>query len=203
MNSQIRLSGALVMVPLVSIALSQVAWGHPGHSPFESHQAGGWLAGLLHPLVGVDHLLAVLASGLLAVRVGTSRALWLVPLVFAGLMLAGGLLAAAGFPLPLASWSVGLSVLALGLAVAMLPSVPAYAAALLVGAFALAHGYAHVSDAGQIAAAPYLAGMTLTTVILHAAAIGVGIAALRCERPQWVRLGGVAVVGCFGLSLML
>lgn len=157
----------------------------------------------MHPLAGIDHLLAVLASGLLAVRVGTSRALWLVPLAFAGLMLVGGLLAEAGVPLPLASWSMGISVLVLGLAVAMLPSVPTSAAALLVGAVALAHGYAHVIDAGQIAAAPYLAGMTLTTGLLHAAGIAVGLWALRCERPQWVQLGGVAIVGCFALWLML
>src|SRR5690606_18717179 len=126
--------------------------------------AASFTAGLTHPVLGLDHFLAMVASGLIAVRAAQRRALWAVPAVFAGLMLVGGGLALAGMPLPVAEWGIALSVIVLGLAVAVLPMVPMWSAAAVVGLFAVCHGYAHVAELGGHAVVPYMLGFIASTL---------------------------------------
>src|ERR1700761_641611 len=83
-RSTVCLAGAGVLVA------AQTAMAHPGHL---APGANALVAGAMHPLSGADHLLAMLASGLLAVRVGTRRAIWMIPATFVGLMIVGGMLA--------------------------------------------------------------------------------------------------------------
>jgi len=181
------------------LVAAQTAMAHPGHS---SPGANPIVTGALHPFSGADHLLAMLASGLLAVRVGTRRAIWAVPMAFVGLMVVGGMLAFAGVPLPHVEWAIGLSVIVLALAVAMLPRVPLAVAAGLVGVFAICHGHAHVAEIGGAALLPYAAGFVAATLALHATAIGAGTLALRAERPSAVRWAGAAIAVCFALLLI-
>lgn len=178
---------------------AQTALAHPGHLAPGTSAA---VAGALHPLTGADHLLAMLASGLLAVRIGTRRALWLVPATFVSLMLLGGVLAYAGLSLPHPEWGISLSVIVLGMAVSMLPSVPLELGAGLVGLFALFHGHAHVAELGGQALLPYVIGFTLATLALHAVAIGGGVMAVRTRRPDLVRWAGAAVAAGFGFLLI-
>jgi urease accessory protein len=177
---------------------ARAALAHPGHLQPGSN---GFAAGMLHPLTGFDHLLAMLASGLLAVRIGTRRALWLVPAAFVGLMLLGGGLAYIGLPLPRAEWGISASVLVLGLMVALLPRIPLSVGVGCVGLFALFHGHAHVAELGGQALLPYMAGFVLTTLALHAGAIASGTWAVRAERPGALRFAGAAVAVGFALLL--
>ena len=73
---------------------AQAALAHPGHGG-----AAGLAHGFAHPFSGADHLLAMVAVGLLAAAQG-GRALWAVPLAFLGMMAVGGMLGAAGTALP-------------------------------------------------------------------------------------------------------
>jgi urease accessory protein len=159
-------------------------------------------AGALHPLTGPDHLLAMLASGLLAVRIGTRRALWVVPCAFVGLMIFGGVQAYLGWPLAHAEWGVGASVLVLGLMVALAPRLPLTVGAGCVGLFAHFHGHAHVAELGGSAPLPYMAGFVVMTLALHAGAIGAGVLAVRARRPTMVRFAGAAIAGGFALLLI-
>lgn len=179
---------------------AKTAFAHAGHlSPHDNP----WVSGMLHPLMGMDHLLAMLASGLLAVRLATGRALWVIPLSFVGLMIGGGVLAAAGAPLHQAEWGIAVSVIVLGLIVAVMPNVPLGAAVTLIGLFAVCHGHAHVAEAGSAALLPYMAGFAVATLVLHAAAITFGLAAQRVRRPHLVRFAGAGiVVGFMALLLM-
>lgn len=59
---------------------------------------GGPAAGMLHPLTGVDHLLAMLTVGVLSAQLG-GRAIWVVPTGFVACMVVGGLLGAGGIAL--------------------------------------------------------------------------------------------------------
>ena len=95
-------------IAALSLALAPtVAFAHPGHE-------GASLAdGFLHPLGGVDHIIAMVAVGLLAVRLG-GRALWLVPASFVVTMALAGLAGMAGFALPYAETGIALSVVVLG-----------------------------------------------------------------------------------------
>lgn len=197
-NGTISGSAFAIAFAVLCFVGTSTAFAHPGHSSPPGHP---WAAGALHPLLGIDHLLAVLASGLLAVRIGTRRALWLVPLSFVGVMLCGGFLAAVGVPLLPAEWGVALSVIVLGLIVAALPRVPLSAGVGLAALFAVCHGHAHVMEASSRALLPYMAGFTIVTLALHAAAIGAGLAARWSARPQLIRLAGASIAAGFALML--
>ena len=204
--------------PLASSLLAHAApdLGHAHHSPL--------CAGFMHPIFGLDHLLAMLTVGLLAARAwqGTpawsngdgpvdglpeawrSRAAcWLLPASFVGLMFMGAALAAVGVPAPGAEWFISASVLVFALALAVLPRVPLVGGAVVVGVFALFHGHAHIAEIGGHAMGPYMAGMLTGTALLHAAGLGVGLLALRLHQPLVLRVAGGVVAAGFAAALLL
>ena len=128
---------------LVTIALllaPSVAFAHPGHG-----EAGSLLAGFLHPLSGLDHLLAMTAVGLFAAHLG-GRALWAVPATFVAVMALGGVSGAAGISLPFVETAIALSVVIFGLMIFSGMAPPVLAAMALVGIFAIFHGHAHGTE---------------------------------------------------------
>lgn len=172
---------------LVLLVAAQPASAHPGHF---GHEFGD---GALHPLFGLDHLLAMVAVGLLAARLG-GAAIWQVPATFLGTMLAGGILGALGLPVPAAEYAIALSVLVLGLLVALGRTVSPQWAMLLVGAFALFHGHAHAAElAGEGSFGGYASGFLLSTAMLHATGIMLALSLTRLVDPRAVRLCGAAI----------
>ncbi|WP_026380476.1 HupE/UreJ family protein [Afifella pfennigii] len=146
----------------------------PAFAHLNPGEHGSFAAGLSHPLFGLDHILAMVAVGLWAAMLG-GRALFAVPAAFVGTMIAGFLLALFGLSLPFVEPVILASVVVLGLIVAMAVRLPAAAGAVLVGAFALFHGYAHGTELGAASALSYLLGFALATAGLHAAGIGIGL----------------------------
>jgi urease accessory protein len=141
------------------------------------------MTGLLHPLHGGDHLLAMLAVGFWGARyAGSAR--WVLPVAFVGCMALG---AGLGGRLPYAETMIALSVLIIGLAVALRGRLPVAAAAALVGLFALYHGHAHMEElpAGATAGA-FAAGMLIATSLLHTAGVftALGVARVRAWLPR-------------------
>jgi urease accessory protein len=132
-------------------------------------------SGFLHPLVGLDHVLAMIAVGLYASQLG-GRNIWLVPLAFIVAMMLGGQLGYAGFRLPHVEQGIGISIVVMGLAIAAGFELPTAAAMALVGAFALFHGHAHGNEGAGLAASfvPYAAGFVVATTLLHCVGIGTG-----------------------------
>ena len=181
MNSVTRITAAAILVAIPGAALA-----HPGHD------AGGFAHGLMHPLGGLDHVLAMVAVGLYAALLG-GRALWLVPATFVGVMAVGGALGATGYPLPYTEIGIALSVIVLGLAVALRASLPTLAAMALAGSFAIFHGHAHGAEMpADAAAVSYAAGFMLATALLHGAGIAVGLAAGRLSAHGGWRVAQVA-----------
>jgi urease accessory protein len=91
-------------------------------------------------------------------------------------MILGGLLGYVGVPLPMVEQGIGISVVAMGGAIALGLRLPAVAATALVALFALVHGHAHGGEGTQLASfASYAAGFVGATVILHAAGIAAGL----------------------------
>jgi urease accessory protein len=163
------------MLPLVAAfvatAAAAPAFAHTGAGA--SHDLAH---GFLHPLSGLDHILAMVAVGLYAAHLG-GRSLWLLPAAFVATMVAGGLLGWTGFPLPMVEQGIGLSVIVMGAVIALGVRLPAAAATALVTAFALVHGHAHGSEAVQLVAfLPYALGFVAATALLHAAGIAAGLA---------------------------
>jgi len=160
----------------------------------------GMAAGFAHPLGGLDHVMAMVAVGILAAQQG-GRALWLVPAAFVAMMMVGGALGVAGVELPYVALGIAGSVIVLGMVIAVGRRMPVALAMALAGAFAVFHGHAHGTEmplnTGGLA---YGAGFVLATASLHLAGIGLGLGAARRARPLALRFGG-GVLALAGLAL--
>lgn len=186
----------LLTAALFSTLAAAPALAHPGHA----HEAG-FATGFAHPFGGLDHLLAMLAVGLWAIQqsgqqamTGDRRALWLLPAAFVLPMAGGFSLGAAGFALPGVETGIALSVLVLGLVVALAMRPPLPAAMAATAAFALFHGHAHGTEMPQAEMAlVYGAGMVLATALLHAIGIVAARLAQQLALPALTRAAGGAV----------
>ena len=129
----------------------------------------GFVDGLVHPWIGVDHLLVMVAIGLWA-AVSGGRTMWLLPSAFLTAMVTGALLSFASITLTGAEIWVAFSVLALGLLLSLNKPISTVAATSLVAAFAITHGYVHAAEigSGANAAAEYSLGFLIATAVLHA-----------------------------------
>jgi urease accessory protein len=153
----------------------------------------GFMHGVAHPIGGLDHLLAMIAVGIWAAQVG-GRALWIVPCTFVGVMILGGVLGFAGVPVPFIEQGILLSVLILGVLIAGALKLPLVYSALIVGFFAIFHGFAHGAEMPvAIAAASYTAGFALATATLHLAGMGLGMYMSRINLPAVSRFAGGAI----------
>jgi urease accessory protein len=167
--------------------------------------AGGFLGGVAHPLFGPDHVVAMVAVGLWGAFLG-APAIWLLPVVFPLVMAFGGVGGILGLPLPHVELGIAVSAIVLGLMVALAARPRLVLAALLVGAFAIFHGYAHgVELPGGADPVAYSVGFVLATGLLHLCGIAFGLLARWPAGRILVRAAGAAiaaagVVFAFGLT---
>lgn len=165
--------------------------------PALAHSGGGLLgglaSGLLHPISGLDHVVAMVAVGLWGALLG-APAIWLLPLTFPLVMAVGGVGGVLGLPLPLVEAGIAASALVLGLMVALALRPNSWAAALLVGFFALFHGHAHGSELPE-AADPlaFALGFVIATGLLHLAGIALGLLVASTAGRILVRATGAAI----------
>lgn len=174
---------------VVLVLASSPAWSHPGHG-------SGLLSGLLHPLTGLDHLLALFAVGVWAAVQSPRRGEWKIPLLFVTIMALGSLLAFKGVALPLVEAGVTASVLVAGLLVAFRARVQPALAMGLIALFALLHGYAHGLDAASSThPVAFLLGFVVTTGLLQATGLMLGRKLLEHNHGTVLRgLGWVTAV---------
>jgi urease accessory protein len=177
----------------VVLALLAVCWAPAAFAHLQQAEAGGLLTGLLHPLSGLDHVLAMVAVGLWGAQLGMP-AIWVLPVAFPLVMALGGMLGFLGVPLPGVEIGIAASAIVLGAAVAFELRPPLVIAALLVGCFAIFHGHAHGTElpAGQ-SALLYSLGFVIATGGLHALGIGIGTVHSRPWGRQLLRVAGAAV----------
>lgn len=167
--------------------------------------ADGFAHGFEHPVGGADHVLAMVAVGLLAAQLG-GRALWATPLAFMGMMVVGGALGMAGIAVPFVELGIGLSVLSLGLVLAFGVGLSSVVAVAMAGFFAIFHGHAHGAETPEAASGlAYGLGFVLATGMLHLAGLGIGLTARSLAptlRPKLFRLAGgaLAVAGAVILT---
>jgi urease accessory protein len=191
----IRNVTAAVTGLILAAAAATPALAHTG-----LEHATSFSSGFLHPLTGPDHVLAMVAVGLWA-GVNGGRAVWAWPVAFVSVMLVGGALGMMGVTLPLVEPGILASVIGLGLLVLTAARLPVAVGALLVGVFAVLHGYAHGAELPTAAAAiSYSAGFALATALLHAAGLGIAFLSARGGSRLLVRAAGVVVAAC-GIAL--
>ncbi|OJU03990.1 MAG: urease accessory protein [Rhizobium sp. 63-7] len=166
-------------------------------------QASGFMHGFMHPVGGLDHILAMVMVGVFAWQLG-GKALWAVPASFVALMAVGGALGISAIPVPFVETGIALSVVILGGLVAFGLRASLAAAAGIVGLFAIFHGYAHGAEMPADASGlGYALGFMLATALLHIAGLGSGALIGRLSEikgPIVVRsAGGVAALAGVGL----
>jgi urease accessory protein len=187
------LAASLVLIP-------SLAFAHPG-LPGHSHDLA---SGFVHPLGGLDHVLAMVAVGLLAAQLG-GRALWLLPASFVTAMAVAGLAGMSGVALPMTEAGIALSIVVLGGAIAVRLALPVAAAMALVGFFAIFHGYAHGLETPESASGLlYGLGFVAATALLHGLGIGIGLALGRLDGAHGRNLIRVAgsVAAVIGVALL-
>jgi urease accessory protein len=161
---------------------------HPGHAE----------SGFLHPLTGTDHLLAMVGVGLWAAFLSTRRpwATLLVPAAFVAMMAIGAAAGFAGIKLPFSEAGVLASVFMLGALIVAAVRLPLAIAMLVVGWFALLHGYAHAIEAPEGDPGRYIMGFLAATALLHALGVGLGKGAQRLVGELGLRaMGGLVLAG--------
>jgi urease accessory protein len=180
------LTGALIIAVVTANAVGQ------------SHS---FAMGVAHPLLGVDHILVMIAVGLWAVFVG-GRAVWALPLTFLTTMLGGFAAASVGLDIPLVEPVISSSMIALGLLVALAVRAPLWLSVLITAMFAFFHGHAHGTEAAAASLISYALGFTFSTATLHGIGIGFGILAASSTRQVALRAMG-GVVALIGIALIV
>jgi len=189
-RTALRLAAAFMLLPTLALA-------HPGHDA-----APDVLHGFVHPLSGLDHILAMVAVGLFAVQLG-GRALWLVPASFVAVMAAAGLAGMAGIEIPHVEAGIALSVLVLGAVIALRVNMPVAAAMGLVGFFAVFHGHAHGAEMPDTASGlAYGAGFVMATAALHGLGIALGLMIGRTASARPITRIGGAAAALIGVALL-
>jgi urease accessory protein len=185
------LRSRLAVVGSLALVWPLFAWAHE-----ETGQAAGFLAGLTHPVSGLDHILAMVAVGFWGAQLG-APALWALPVAFPIVMAVGGMLGLLGIPLPGVELGIAFSAVALGAMVAGEVKAAMPLAAGLVGFFAIFHGHAHGTELPDGASGLYYSiGFVAATGLLHAAGIGFGMIHERPGGPAILRAaGGLVLVG--------
>jgi urease accessory protein len=162
----------------------------------------GFGAGFAHPLHGLDHILAMTAVGLWAAQLG-GRARWLVPASFMGMMVLGGALAMAGLRVPFTEEGILLSVLVLGILIAVATRFPLVVSMAIVGLFAFFHGHSHGTEMPVNALGlAYGAGFVLATALLNACGIGLAYVTQSFRVPvvRWAGAGITVAAICLWVS---
>ncbi len=178
----------------IALLLPGVALAHPGH-------ASGFIGGLVHPLTGIDHLLAMAAVGWWAASAPIRR-WWAVPLTFATCTLGGALLGRSGaLALPGCEAMIALSLIVFGGLLVTRQALTLGMACALAGLLALFHGQAHGAEMPRTAAgSAWLAGMVLATAALHVGGALAGRLATRHAR--WLTRAVGAGTALTGLALL-
>lgn len=180
-----------IFLAITYLFTSSLALAHTGVD--ETH---GSLIGLAHPFSGFDHWVAMVAIGLWAAQLG-GRATWMVPISFVSVMAVSGILSMFIAPIPFIEGSITLSILVLGLLIAAAVRLPMLLSTIIVGVFALFHGFAHGSEMpANSDALIYTAGFITSTVLLNLVGIGIAIASKHGGHTQWLRYSGALVIAC-------
>tara|TARA_B100001540_G_scaffold304524_1_gene314384 strand:+ start:750 stop:1370 length:621 start_codon:yes stop_codon:yes gene_type:complete len=171
-----------------------------------AHQAtgvtGGFVSGFVHPILGWDHVAAMVAVGLWGAVLGGS-AIWLLPVVFPLVMAFGGALGVMGIPLPSVEIGIAVSALVLGTMVLFSARPPLWIAALLVGVFAIFHGHAHGTELPDaVNPLAFSIGFVLATGLLHLCGILISLLSRWRLGRALVRAGG-AIIALAGTLFLL
>lgn len=183
-----------IAIPL--LLLSSLVAAHTGEGINSGFASGFW-----HPILGWDHVVAMVAVGLWGAFLG-APAIWLLPVVFPLVMAIGGALGMIGVPLPAVETGIALSGVVLGLLVVFAVRAPLWVAAIIVGVFAIFHGHAHGTEfPTEFNAYGYAVGFVIGTGLMHLIGIAIGFLTRTDVGTYIVRASG-AVIAAVGAAFL-
>src|SRR5262249_46462750 len=161
-------------IVIAVFAITALLAADPALAHEQAGVTGGLVSGLMHPLTGMDHLIAMVAVGIWGAQLG-APAIWVLPITFPLVMALGGVIGVLKFHLPMPELVIALSAIVLGAAVAMRLRVPFALAAAIVAVFAVFHGHAHGAELPNSAnPLAYGVGFVVATGLLHLCGIAIG-----------------------------
>lgn len=190
----------LAMLLLLSI-MASAASAHIG----QGDMAGGFTTGFLHPISGLDHVIAMVAVGLWGAQLGRP-AIWVLPVTFPLVMTIGGVMGVLGVPLHGIEVGIAMSALVLGGMISFAVRPPLWVAGLIVAGFAICHGFAHGAELPSSAnPLTFAIGFVLATGLLHACGIALGLLYKWRAGQYALRMGGLAIAlgGAYFLNLAM
>jgi urease accessory protein len=185
------------VAPMV-LLLPALAEAHPGGSDT------GLMAGLMHPVFGPDHLLAMISVGVVSVQLGGDN-IWRIPLAFVGAMIVGAVFGLQQVALPYAELGIAASVLVLGMGIVMAHrAMTPWPITALVAFFGALHGHAHGAEIpGSVSPALYTLGFVISTSALHIFGMIIGeVATMQSWLSRGLRFTGAAVTAS-GVAFLL
>ena len=178
---------ALILAICVSLSVPEIALAHT-----EGGINGGFVSGFTHPILGWDHVVAMVAVGLWGAFLG-APAIWLLPVVFPLVMAFGAALGVVGVPVPAVEIGIAGSAVVLGLLIVLTVRLPLWLAGVIVGVFAIFHGYAHGIELPEaVNPFAYGVGFVIATGLLHLIGIAFGLLIRWPTGTYAVRAGGAA-----------
>lgn len=186
---------------LMALAVTVMA-ASPALAHTDGHMQGGFLSGFLHPILGWDHVVAMVAVGLWGAFL-RAPAIWLLPIVFPLVMAIGAVAGIAGASLPFVEAAIALSGVVLGLMVLFRVKAGLAVAGALVGFFAIFHGFAHGTELPANASAySYIIGFVIGTGLLHLSGIALGLLTRWPAGVVLVRSLGALISGVGAMFLL-
>ena len=183
-----------IAIPLLLV--SSLVAAHTGEGINSGFASGFW-----HPILGWDHVVAMVAVGLWGAFLG-APAIWLLPVVFPLVMAIGGALGMIGVPLPAVETGIAMSGVVLGLLVVFAVRAPLWVAAIIVGVFAIFHGHAHGTEfPTEFNAYGYAVGFVIGTGLMHLIGIAIGFLTRTDMGTYIVRASG-AVIAAVGAAFL-
>lgn len=185
---------AAFLLTSLAFLVSVPALAHTGEG-----LVGGFMSGFLHPVLGWDHVVAMVAVGLWGAFL-RAPAIYILPIVFPVIMAFGGAAGVVGAPLPFVEEGIALSSIVLGLLIAFAVRAPLWVATIIVGFFAVFHGHAHGTELPQASnAMSFAIGFVLATGLLHLLGIALGVLIGRPGGKVAIQIaGGLIALGGLG-----
>jgi urease accessory protein len=186
-------------VALLMLCIPSALYAHVGR------EAGqGFVSGLLHPVFGLDHFLAMLSVGIVSAQLG-GRRIFTIPATFVLSMIVGAVIGVRGYQWPLSEVGIALSVVVLGIGIATVKeNGKGWPVMLVVALFGSLHGHAHGLELPK-AADPvyYAAGFVTSTTAIHLLGVGIGhLFTTRTSFASLLRHMGSAMAG-MGLMILV
>ena len=198
--SSLRRTAFLALAGIVAAAPASAHHAMGGETPTNFTQ--GFVSGLAHPVIGLDHLAFILAVG---VAVGVGGLSLLLPIVFIATSAVGVAMHVNGLNLPGAELIVAASVVIAGVLIARGRELPLAAWGALFGLAGLAHGYAYGESIFGAEPTPLYAYLLGLVVIQSAIAVGTAVLVRRSGAGVSAiapRLAGAVVIGV-GLAALM